>query len=49
MLRHVLGVWDRDVRGDKIISMEVTYPHQRQGTSPGTSPAAESHRLCTCH
>lgn len=26
-LRHVLGVRDRDVEGDKIISKKVTYPY----------------------
>lgn len=33
-LRHVLGVWDRDVEGDKIISKEVTYPLSARGPLP---------------
>lgn len=46
-LRHVLGVLDRDVEGDKIIS-KVTYSTSARGPSPACTVASPV-RLCICH
>lgn len=48
-LRHVLGVWDRDVEGDKIISKEVTYPLSARGPLSPAACTIGLHRRCTCH